>query len=30
MTVDKKSREDELPDPPPANHDSDEVMVDAR
>ena len=27
MTKDKKSREDELPEPPPANHDSDEVMV---
>ena len=27
MTKDKKSRENELPEPPPANHDSDEVMV---
>ena len=27
MTKDKKSREDESPEPLPANHDSDEVMV---
>ena len=27
MTKDKKSLEDELPEPPPASHESDEVMV---
>ena len=27
MTKDKKSINDELPEPPPANYDSDEVMV---
>ena len=27
MTKDKKSRENELPEPPPASHESDEVMV---
>ena len=27
MTEDKKSREDELPEPPPAGHASDEVVV---
>ena len=27
MTEDKKSQEDELPEPPPASHESDEVMV---